>query len=102
MLKKANKPKLKNDKKTISEQKRIYTPVCTNVRSANKKVVFTFSNITYVGLIIDNLFTYMQKGLGTYASSGRQTCKYTYTDTAGHVKGCSMTRCEAKIDCHQQ
>lgn len=58
--------------------------------------------VTYVGLIIHNLFTYMQKGLGTYASSGRQTCKYTYTDTAGHVKGCSMTRCEAKIDCHQQ
>lgn len=45
MLKKANKPKLKNDKKTISEPKRIYAPVCTNVRSANKKVVFTFSNI---------------------------------------------------------
>ena len=53
---------------------------------------YIFYYVTYVGLIIDNLFASMQKGLCTYTPSGRQTCKYTCTDTAGHVKGCSMTR----------
>ena len=67
-----------------------------------QKAVFTFSYICNLCWSDYWQLVYIYAKRLVHMAQGRQTCKYTYTDTAGHVKGCSMTRYEAKIDCHQQ